>query len=149
MYIKNRRTINKLIWFSLRNRFDLTRLMPMFAIILSFVKSACEFYIYHGQVNYDFGPNGNRNCRIAFNSGSYHSSYGTFVCCIEKKNTRGETSTSLLFTSNRSSSIHVWRSFLDFLSTKTETYWSKKMRSRKAIAEAFTVGQLTPLSFQQ
>lgn len=85
MYIKNRRTINKLIWFSLRNQFDLTRLMPMFAIILSFVKSACEFYIYHGQVNCDFGPNGNRNCRIAFNSGSYHSSYGTFVCCIEKK----------------------------------------------------------------
>lgn len=59
--------------------------MPMFAIILSFVKSACEFYIYHGQVNCDFGPNGNRNCRIAFNSGSYHSSYGTFVCCIRKK----------------------------------------------------------------
>lgn len=26
---------------------------------------------------------------------------------LEKKNTRGETSTSLLFTSNRSSSIHV------------------------------------------
>lgn len=66
---------------------------------------------------------------------------------LEKKNTRGETSTSLLVTSNRSSII--WRFFLDFLSTKTETYWSKKMRSRKAIVEAFTVGQLTPLSSQQ
>lgn len=119
----------------------------MFAIILSFVKSACEFYIYHGQVNCDFGPNGNRNYRIALSSGAYHSSYGTFVCCIRKKNTRGETSTSLLVTSNRSSII--WRSFLDFLSTKTETYWSKKMRSRKAIVEAFTVGQLTPQSSQQ
>lgn len=66
---------------------------------------------------------------------------------LEKKNTRGETSTSLLVTSNRSSI--VWRFFLDFLSTKTETYWSKKMRSRKAIVEAFTVGQLTPQSSQQ
>lgn len=66
---------------------------------------------------------------------------------LEKKNTRGETSTSLLVTSNRSSII--WRFFLDFLSTKTETYWSKKMRSRKAIVEAFTVGQLTPQSSQQ
>lgn len=57
----------------------------MFAIILSFVKSACEFYIYHGQVNCDFGPNGNRNCQIALSSGAYHSTYGTFVCCIRKK----------------------------------------------------------------